>query len=225
MLIGKTRGFSMIEIFKTLQPWLPQVLYTIKKEIKNEHLSKSPGFYKVHFGNRPLNRLTNEEICSAYEKELSLGNNQEMAEWVVNRWVFRHGDIYQHFADRLSQINPEFSEIKTLDDQMSEKVLAGAPEKFGSLPIYIFTILNGVVLSSAAIEKLRLNAEKEEASKKANEAATSKQASLEEMIESQKTEILRLEKKYEEKLAGVVKKHATDVEALKKQIRALQKAK
>lgn len=212
----------MTQIFQTLQPWLSQILHTIKKEIKQEHLAKSPAFYKTHFGNRPLNRLTNEEISSVYEKELIQGN-QELADWIINRWVFRHGDIYQHFVDRLSQINPDFYEIKSLDDSQSEKILIGAKEKFGSLPVYLFAVLNGVVLSPAILENLRQNAEKEEKSRQESEKTSTRQASLEEMLENQKNEMLRLEKKYEEKLAGVVKKHTTDVEALKKQIRALQR--
>ncbi|HSX13601.1 MAG TPA: hypothetical protein VLE96_04185 [Chlamydiales bacterium] len=212
----------MTQIFQALQPWLPQILHSIKKEIKIEHLAKSPSFYKEHFGNRPLNRLTNEEISNAYEKELLQGN-QELEEWVINRWVFRHGDIYQHFAERLSQINPDFSEIKTLDDRQSESVLTGAPERFGSLFVYLFAVLNGVVLAPETLEMLRQNAEKEEKTLQEKEVHSIRQASLEEMLENQKNEMLRLEKKYEEKLAGVVKKHAIDVEALKKQIRALQK--
>lgn len=212
----------MTTIFQTLQPWLPQIIHSIKKEIKTEHLAKSPAFYKAHFGNRPLNRLTNEEISSIYEKEL-LQADQELSDWVINRWVFRHGDIYQHFADRLALIHPNFYEIKNLDDSQSEKVLAGAPEKFGSLPVYLFVVLNGVVLSSSTVESLRQRAESEEKKRQATESESARQATLEEIIENQKNEMIRIEKKYEEKLAGVIRKHSTDVEALKKQIRALQK--
>jgi hypothetical protein len=212
----------MTTIFQTLQPWLPQIIHAIKKEIKTEHLAKSPAFYKAHFGNRPLNRLTNEEISSIYEKEL-LQADQELSDWVINRWVFRHGDIYQHFADRLALIHPNFYEIKNLDDSQSEKVLAGAPEKFGSLPVYLFVVLNGVVLSSSTVESLRQRAESEEKKRQATESELARQATLEEIIENQKNEMIRIEKKYEEKIAGVIRKHSTDVEALKKQIRALQK--
>lgn len=212
----------MTTIFQTLQPWLPQIIHAIKKEIKTEHLAKSPAFYKAHFGNRPLNRLTNEEIASIYEKEL-LKPDQELSDWVINRWVFRHGDIYNHFADRLALIHPNFYEIKNLDDSQSEKVLFGAPEKFGSLAVYLFVVLNGVVLAPSTLETLRLRAESEEKNREATKSASIRQASLEETIENQKNEIIRLEKKYEEKLAGVMRKHSTDVEALKKQIRALQK--
>ena len=75
--------------FQILQPWLPQVLNTIKREIKTEHLPGSHAFYRTHFGNKPISRLTIEEIFKAYETEL-LAGNQEIAEWVINRWVFKH---------------------------------------------------------------------------------------------------------------------------------------
>lgn len=212
----------MKEKFQTIQPWLFQVLSTIKKEIKTEHLSKSPLFYKAHFGNRPLNRLTNEEIYAAYEKELLERGNEEIGEWVVNRWVFRNGDIYQHFADRLSQIDPDFEEIKNLDDMQSQQVLKDSVESFGALPVYLFTILNGVVISPEVLRSLRDAAEKEEAQQKEQAEAARRSESLEQLLERQKTEMLRIEKKYEDKLAGVMKKHAMDVAALKNQIRSLQ---
>lgn len=212
----------MKEKFQTIQPWLFQVLSTIKKEIKTEHLSKSPLFYKAHFGNRPLNRLTNEEIYAAYEKELLGSDNEEIGEWVVNRWVFRNGDIYQHFADRLSQIDPDFEEIKNLDDAQSQQVLKDSVASFGALPVYLFTILNGVVISPEVLRSLRDAAEKEEAQQKEEAEAKMLSESLEQLLERQKTEMLRIEKKYEDKLAGVMKKHAVDVAALKNQIRSLQ---
>jgi hypothetical protein len=212
----------MKEKFQTIEPWLVQILHTIKKEIKTEHLSKSPSFYKTYFGNRPLNRLTNEEICTVYQKELLQGENEEIGEWVINRWVFRHGDIYQHFADRLSQIHPDFDTIKNLDDAQSEKVLSGSVEAFGALPVYLFAILNGVVLSPSALKSLRETAEKEQAAQTQEKAALERSENLEQMLERQKNEMLRLEKKYEDKLAGVMKKHAVDVAALKSQIRSLQ---
>lgn len=212
----------MKDKFQTLQPWLSQVIHAIKKDIKVEHLAKSPIFYKAHFGNRPLNRLTNEEICSVYEKELLEGSDEELGEWVINRWVFRNGDIYQHFASRLSEIHPDFDEIKELNDTQSEQVLSGSVEVFGALPVYLFTVLNGVVISSMVLSRLKSAAIQEQANQKEASEALSRKENLDQMIERQKNEILRLEKKYEEKIAGVMKKYATDIEALKKQVRSLQ---
>jgi hypothetical protein len=220
--VAQVTGFDMKDKFQTLQPWLSQVLHTIKKEIKAEHLSKSPIFYKAHFGNRPLNRLTNEEICVVYEKELLQGDNEEMGEWVINRWVFRHGDIYQHFAERLTQIHPDFDEIKSLNDMQSEQVLSGSVESFGAISVYLFTVLNGVVISPSVLGRLRSAAEKEQAKLKTELETALHTENLEQILERQKNELVRVEKKYEDKLAGVMKKHATDVEALKKQVRSLQ---
>ena len=208
--------------FQTLQPWLFQILGDLKKEIKAEHLSKSPVFYKTFFGNRPQNRLTTEEICAVYEKELLKGEDEELCEWIVNRWVFRNAEIYRHFAMHLEKINPEFSEIQALDEAQSEHILGGSLAAFGALPTYVFSVLNGVVFPENVMMRLRKIAETEETAKKASAAETLQKESLEQMAERHQAEIERLTRKYEDKLAGAAKKHATDVEALKKQVRALQ---
>jgi hypothetical protein len=204
--------------FLTLQNWTQEVLNAIKKDLKNDHLPTDPVFYKTYFGNRPQNRLTMEEIFAAYEKELVQGN-EDLAEFVVNRWVFKHGDLYQHFAERLSQINPDFEQIKQLNDAETETVLAGATESFGAIPTFLFAVLNGVVFPQPAIERLRKEAEREKTAREKNEANTQEQQTLDKLIAAHKREIARLESKIE----GVQKKYGTDTEALKKQIKALQK--
>ena len=211
----------MKNTFQILEPWLPEILHIIKNEIKTDHLSKNPSFYRTYFGSRPVNRLTNEEIGAAYQKEL-LEGNEELGEWVVNRWVFNHGEIYRHFADRLVQINPDFDAIKSLDEGQSEQILSGAPESFGALPTYIFSILNGVVFPESVLSRLRRRAESEEIVRKEEEKEAAEKENLEQVLTRHKREMTRLQEKCEDKIAGVVKKHATDVEALKKQIRALQ---
>lgn len=212
----------MKDKFQTLQPWLPQILQSIKKEIKTEHLSKSPSFYKAYFGNRPLNRITGEEICGIYQKVLLEEENDDLREWIINRWVFRNGDIYQHFAERLSRIHPDFDSIVSLDEAQSEAVLAGSIETFGALPVYLFCVLNGVVFPETVFSKLRKIAENYESAEKDREIQAEVEKNLLLIEERYKADVSRLERKYEDKLAGVIKKHAMDVQALKKQIRALQ---
>ncbi len=205
--------------FQTIQPWIAFVLSSIKRDIKVEHLVKMPAFYKEHFGNRPLNRLTNEEILAVYEKALLQSDDEDLSEWIVNRWVFHHGEIYQYFSEALSRIQSDFNQIQSLTDLQSRQILEGAIPSFGALNTYLFSVLNEVVFPENILKELRSQVEKETSSQ---EASGGKQQP-EEIKAHYEKEILRLHKKCEDKILGVMKKHANDVEALKKQIRALQK--
>lgn len=211
----------MTHKFHTLQPWLEEILSAIKKDIKNDYLPADAALYRAYFGNRPLNRLASEEILMAFSKELLQGN-EEMAEWVVNRWVFKHGDVYRHFAERLIPINTDFDSIQELTHEESEAVLKGAIEAFGAKQVYFFSLLNGVVFPPAVLERLKKSAEAEHASKQTQEQTESEEKELAKIRERHQREIARLTDKYEQKLSGVQKKYTVDTEALKKQVRALQ---
>lgn len=207
--------------FTHISPWMQQVLHTIKKEIKTDHLSRDKQFYKRHFGVRPLNKLTLEEIFAVYEREL-LANDEELVDWVVNCWVFKHGDVYQYFADKLTAINPNFQEIEELSEAQAEEVLAGS-ESFGAETIYLFARINGVVFPEALLERMHQAALKDTEVKKAKQEEDASRETLEQMLAVARREVSRLHEKYEDKLAGVQRKYQIDVEALKKQVRALQK--
>jgi hypothetical protein len=211
----------MTNLFISIQPWVADVLQTIKKELRIDHLSASPAFARAHFGNRPLNRIASEELIAAYEKVLLAGDT-DLSDFVVNRWVFKHGDLYKHFAERLSEINPEWGSLEKLTPEESNKILEGASSAFGALNVYLFSVLNGVVFPEGVVAKLRSDAEKEEAARKASESKAEEQASLSQMVEKLQRDSAREKEKYESKVAGVMKKYATDIEALKKQIRSLQ---
>ncbi len=207
--------------FTLVQPWMTQILHAIKKDIKTDHLSADKIFYKTHFGSRPLKKITQDEIFEVYEKELLAGEEQ-LVEWAVNRWVFKNGDLYQHFAKRLAAINPEFSEITSLTESESEQVLEGAAENFGAMNAFLFSRINGVVFPEATFERLQAAAEKELQNEQAEAKKESAQESLEKELERYKREASRVKEKYEDKLSGVQRKYQTDTEALKKQIRSLQ---
>lgn len=204
--------------FLTLQNWTQEVLNAIKKDIKTDHLHTDPVFYKTYFGNRPQNRLTAEEIIAAYEKELLQGN-EDLAEWVVNRWVFKHGDLYQLFAERLSKVNPDFNEIKDLTVEQSKEILEGVEERFGAIPVFLFSVLNGVVFPESVLGRLRKAAEEEKEKGEKQEKVEQERGSFEKVIAAHQREIARMH----DKIAGVQKKYATDTESLKKQIKILQK--
>ncbi len=204
--------------FQTLRNWTTEVFNSIKKDLRNDHLPADLGFYKTYFGNRPLKGLTTEEIFAAYEKELLQGNEQ-IAAFVVNRWVFKHGDLYKHFADRLSAINPDFDEIQQLTDEQAEQVLEGAVENFGIIPTFLFTVLNGVVFPQGMLERLEVLASEARRAQDVEESTAQEMQSLEKILASHQRELARLQ----DKIDGVQKKYARDTEALKKQVKALQK--
>lgn len=211
---------SMENQFISLKNWMHVLLNAIRKDIKQDHLGSDPSFYRTHFGNRPQNRLTAEEIFNAYESELLKGN-QELAEWVVNRWVFKHGDLYQIFAERLSQIDEQFDQIQTLTVEESEKILAGTAERFGAIPTFLFVVLNGVVFPESIRNRLMAQAEQERAVLEKKTEEEEGRENLEKLLATKEREIARLN----DKLLGVQKKYDKDIEALKKQIRAFQKCK
>lgn len=204
--------------FQALQNWTLEILDAIKKDIRTDHLHTDPVFYRTYFGNRPQNRLTSEEIFAAYEKELLKGN-EDLAEWVVNRWVFKHGDLYKHFAERLSEVNPDFDQIKQLTDEESHRILAGAAESYGAIPTFLFSLLNGVVFPQPILDRLRKAAEVEKVALEKKAKSNAEQESLEKIIAAHQREIARLH----DKITGVQKKYEKDTEALKKQIKVLQK--
>lgn len=204
--------------FQSLESWTIEILEMIKKDIKTDHLHTDPQFYRTYFGNRPQNRLTSAEIFGAYEKELAKGN-EDLAAWVVNRWVFKHGDLYQHFADRLAKINPKFDEIQTLSEEESLGILEGAAESFGAIPTFLFALLNGVVFPKKILENLKKEAEIARENREASAKQALEELSFEKTIAAQSREIQRLN----DKIKGVLKKYEKDTESLKKQIKALQK--
>ena len=208
--------------FEIIQPWIPVVLSAIKREIRMDHLANSPSFVRAHFGTRPVNRLTAEEIFPVYVKELLKGD-AELSEWVINRWVFNHGDLYSHFAERLEAINADYDAIKSLTEEESEKILDGACLRFGALPVYLFSVLNQVVFPQSVFDRLRRIAEAEELNQKEETLEKEERQNFEQMKERLTREMNKMQEKYESKIVGVMKKYTTDTEALKKQIRALQR--
>lgn len=204
--------------FLPLKNWMFVILNAIKKDIKSDHLGSDPEFYRTYFGNRPQNRLTAEEIFAAYEKEL-LEGNAKLAEWVVNRWVFKHADLYQIFAERLAQIDPDFEKIDTLTEEQSREVLQGTVEAYGAIPTFLFVLLNGVVFPESVRSSLMAKAEAEKETLSVQAEKDEGKQNLEKMLASQKREIARLH----DKLSGVQKKYDRDTESLKKQIKALQR--
>ena len=205
--------------FFLAQPWLREVLEAVKRELKTEHLPGHPAFCNSYFPRQPLRRIGTEEMLAAYEKAL-VAEDAELGDWIVSRWVCKQADLYGHFAERLSQISENFSQLEVLTEEQSAQVLEGAAEQYGAVTVYLFSLLNGVVFPESVFTRLRKAAEAEKA--KRVEAAVQQQE--EEAAPQQlEREIAHLKDRYEAKLAGLEKKYQIDMEGFKKQIRSLQR--
>ncbi len=209
--------------FFLAQPWIREILSLLKKELKTEHLPGHRAFHQEHFANRPLHRIALEELVAVYERELLQGN-QALGDWIVNRWVCKHGEIYHHFAERLSEITDNFSELKILSESDSERVLAGTSEAFGAVATYLFSLLNGVVFPDSIMERLRIEATQYQKDQKQQEEERIESKTLQSLKEHHERELRRVKEKYESKLSGLEKKYTLDTESLKRQIRSLQQA-
>ncbi len=198
--------------FGKLEPWISEIFQAIRKDLRNEHLHKSPAFVQKHFPKRPLDKLTIAELSAAYLKEIAEGD-EDLGEKITARWVLKNAELYQFFVDALSKVNPKYDEIETLPPDLSAFLLKSAVTQFGARTVYIFSILNAVVFTEEQLAKLR-------------------EAALSEIVPQEKRELTatdyekqmrKLVEKYEKRMQGIERKYFQDVEGLKKQIAQLHK--
>lgn len=210
--------------FVLLKKWMPIIVDSVKKDLKNEHLKKDPGFVKRYFPGKNPNKLTAEEVAEAYLDAIEQSENaEELGEFISNRWLLKHSDLYYYFETELSKISPDFNEIEELDKQKSVEILEGAIHQFGTLPTYLFCVMNSVVFPKEVYDDLSGRAAVSVEQAQAEAAAQAEAKSAEQMQRSYELQIARLTDKYEKKLGGLQKKYAVDVDSLKKQIVALQR--
>lgn len=207
--------------FEKLQPWAEEIFHALKKDLRNEHLLKTPAFAQKHFPKRPLDKLTTEEFALAYVQEITSGD-EELGERVVARWVMKNAELYHFFAEELSKISSRFDEIESLPSDVSSRLLTTAVARFGAKGTYIFCVMNAVVISEEDLLKLREMAIAEKATQLSLEDKSPSE-SIEGVREHYVKEIRKLTEKYEKRLQGVERKYVQDVEGLKKQISQLHK--
>jgi hypothetical protein len=207
--------------FNKLSPWIIDIFLVIKKDLRNDHLLKSPAFIQKHFPKRALDKLTIEEFSNAYIKEVAEGN-EELGEKIVARWVLKNAEIYQLFVSELSKINPKYDEISSLPTEMSSFLLNASVSRFGATATYIFCTLNAVVFTEEQLQQLREMALIEKSQVKPQEEKRSFET-VEVVKEHYEKEMRKLTEKYEKRMQGVERKYIQDVEGLKKQIAQLHK--
>lgn len=212
------------EKFVLLADWLPNIIETIQKDLKNEHLKNDPRFTKTYFNNKNPHKLTTAELTSGYNQALNSEENAEpLGEFIANRWMIRHTDLYHFFEERLRRINPNFTEMTEIEPHAARTLMEDAINEFGARNVYLFSIINSVVFPAQIYEQLRRRAHESAEIERVEAEIQAEKHSIESMQQSHEQQIARLTDKYEKKIQGMQKKYTLDVEALKKQIASLQR--
>lgn len=202
--------------FSLVSPWFTEIISSIKRDCKNEHLRIDPVFVRQNFGGSPLHRITVDEIRSVYLQHI-LSGNERLAAFVANRWLFRNMELYRFFESRLKEVSPDFEKIEEISTEIATPIINDAIAKFGVEKVFCFVVINEVAIPGDFFEKMQRDAlEKLAASQDKESDREDGQDSLLRM------EMDRIKIRHEKKVAEMVKKHQIEVDKLAKEIRALK---
>ncbi len=218
------KNASYKEKYAHLSEWMPFIIDTIKKDLKNDHLKKDFYFIKKFLSSKNIQKVTVEELTKAYSRAIAEEENrEEIGEFVTTRWLLKNTDLYEFFEKYLNQVSPDFTSLEELDLEHSQKLIDASNQQFGAARTYIFSVLNSVVFPQEIFQQLKEQAQIEKQQQQEHQQLLSEKMIVKDMQESFKHEIARLTDKYEKKLAGLEKKYLIDTEGLKKQIKSLQR--
>lgn len=210
--------------FADLHQWVPLIIDSVKKDLKNEHLKKDFLFVKKFLSNKNINKVTVEELAQAYQKAINEEEKgEEIAEFIASRWLLKNSELYEFFERQLTQINPDFASLETLEPAQAKALIDAANREFSPADTYLFAVLNSVVFPDESFKSLRTEAEKHKHQQEKEIEETTAEQTLESFREAYQREIQRLTDKYEKKFLGLQKKYLQDTEGLKKQIAQLQR--
>lgn len=212
------------EKFADLKEWIPYLVDSVKKDLRNEHLKNDLFFVKKYLSSKNIHKVTTEELAEAYAKAIEEEEQgEDLAEFITSRWLLKNSELYEFFEKQLSQINPDFANLEELSPQQAQTLIEASNQAFGAPHTYLFSVLNSVVLPAESFEKLKQQAKNQKVKQEEKVQWASQQQSVDQMRKEFEREMARLTDKYEKKLAGLQKKYLTDTDALKKQIAALQR--
>lgn len=212
------------EKFTLLKNWMPEILNSVKKDLKSDHLKKDFAFAKKYFTGKNPAKLTLEELVEGYNLAIDQEEKaEELAEFITNRWLLKNSEVYNFYERELSQINKDFTSLDHIEEALAQKIVQQSLLQFGAIKSYIFATLNSVVFPKKVFETLERQAYLEKEQSKEEESLEDKEKSLEEIMKRHEEEINKLTNKYEDKLQGLQNKYIRDVEMLKKQIANLQR--
>lgn len=220
------RDTTYKEKFAILKEWMPKILDPVKKDLRNDHLKNDWEFFKRYFGSKNMNKLTIDDFVSAYStamEEVDAGHAEQIAEFIANRWLMRHTELYDFFEIRLNQITANFQQLEMLSEEDSHKILEPALKQFGPFNVYVFAVLNSVVFPQNIYDDLLKKAGQHLHTMEEQEEIQLNERSIDGLKTAYEQQLARMQDKYEKKLSGLQKKYAHDVEALKKQLSALQR--
>jgi|GEM_PF-719177 len=215
---------TLKEKFATLKSWMPAIIDSIKRDLKNEHLKTDFVFIKKYLNNKSPQKLGVEGLAHGYSQAIAEDEKgEQIAEFMVNRWLLKHADIYHLFEKELSAINPNFDSIESLKPEQARPLIEKSVEAYGARDTFLFAALNSVALQPAEYKFLKERAEKEVEQQVVTQIKQNEKKSMEDLEKRHALEMNRVIDRYEKKVAGLESKYNRDTEALKKQIAILQR--
>jgi hypothetical protein len=210
--------------FADLNEWIPVIVESIKKDLKNDHLKKDLFFVKKFLNTKNIQKLTSEELAEAYAKAIQEEEKgEDIAEFIVSRWLLKNSELYTLFEQHLNKITTDFTALEEIKTEQAQSMVDASINQFGAVPTYLFAVLNSVVFSKETFDYLNEQA-KLSHQKTIEEAITEQDRKhVETVSHAYEREMARLTDKYEKKLAGMQKKYQIDTEHLKKQVAILQR--
>jgi len=207
-----------------LDEWMPAIIESVKKDLKNEHLKQDFLFVKKYFQGKNLQKIELAEFVQAYRQAIQNEEQGEtIAEFIANRWIIKNSDLYHFFEIQLSAISPDFSALEEIESANSAMMIEAAQNEYGALNTYIFAILNSVAFRDEDFQQLNNLAHAEVKKQHETCAVEQERQDLEALKRNHERELARMTDKYEKKLSGLQRKYQNDLEAWKKQVAALQK--
>lgn len=211
--------------YAILKNWMPSIIESVKKDVKNEHLKNDPLFVKKYLPSKNYQKVSVEELVDAYSRAIQEEGEkgEQIGEFITSRWLLQNSEVYDLFENELKKINPDFSSLDSIDLTRGKELIQSSSKAFGPTATYIFAVLNSVVFPDELFHELEKQSVKHEKEQKIQNEENKKRIQSENERESFEREIARLTDKYEKKLSGLQKKYQIDTEALKKQIATLQR--
>ena len=148
------RQKTSVDKFSLLTPFHKHIFSSVKKSCRNEHLRVDRQFFKKWFGGKNYAEITVEDLTTVYPQVIAEGH-ESLAEFIVNRWLLRHMDIYHFFEKELQKINSHIEHITEIPLTEALKLQKAAVQQFGPVNTYIFTIFNEVAFPEVFLEGLR----------------------------------------------------------------------